>query len=80
MYYKISMTNSDPTGIAWLKGQYAIEREGFFLFHTDIAPDAIKEELLRTADGVEITEISQQECWDIAGYPMDSPFMVEKAK
>lgn len=74
------MTNSDPTGIGWLKGQYAIKRGSFFLFHTDIAPAAIKEELLRTADSVEITEISQQECWALAGYPMDSPFVLDSSR
>jgi len=77
MYFKIIMTGYDPADEGWLKGQYAIKRDGAFLLHTDTGTDLIREELLRTVEGVEITEISQQECWNLAGFPADSPFVLD---
>jgi hypothetical protein len=80
MYFKIVMTNSHRTGIGLLKSLYATEKGGAFLLHTDMTADALKEELLRTADGVEIVEISQQECWKLAGFPADSPFVLDSKR
>jgi hypothetical protein len=78
MYLKIAMTGYDPADKGLLKGQYALERDGVFFLHTDTRADLIREELLRTVEGVEITEISPQEYTKAAGFPADSPFVLEK--
>ena len=76
IYHKIVMTDYDPAAEGRLKAQYAVERGGAFLLHADRSADSIREELLRTFGKVEITEISQQECWSLAGFLADSPFVL----
>jgi hypothetical protein len=80
MYFRIVMTGCDPADEGWLRGQYAIKRDGALFLHTDTSADLIREELLRTVEGVEITEISQQEYTKAAGFPADSPFVLESKR
>jgi hypothetical protein len=80
MYFRIVMTGHDPADEGWLKGQYAFERDGVFFLHTDTSADLVREELLRTVEGVEITEISQQEYTKAAGFPADSPFVLDSSR
>jgi len=77
MYLKIVMTDYDPADDGWLRAQHAVKRDGEFLLHTDRSADTIREELLRTVGNAEITEISQQECWSLARFPADSPFVLD---
>jgi hypothetical protein len=77
MYLKIVVTDYDPADEGWLRAQHAVKCDGVFLLHTDKSADAIREEILRTVGTVEITEISQQECWKLARFPADSPFVLD---
>jgi len=78
MYFKIVMTGYDPADEGWLRGQHAVKRDGVFLLHTETSAALIREELLRTAESVEMAEISQQDFWRLAGFPADSPFVLDK--
>jgi len=80
MYFRIVMTGYDRADEGWLKVQYAFERDGVFFLHTDTSADIIREELLRTVEAVEISEISQQEYTKAAGFPADSPFVLESKR
>jgi hypothetical protein len=71
------MMDHDRAGEGWLRAQHAIKRHGAFLLHTDKSADTIREELLGTVGSVEIIEISQQECWRLAEFPADSPFVLD---
>jgi hypothetical protein len=77
MYLQIVMTDYDRADEGWLRAQYAVKRDGVFLLHTDKSADAIREELLRTVGNAEITGISQEECWRLAGFPADSPLVLD---
>jgi hypothetical protein len=77
MYIKIVMTDYDPADEGWLRAQYAVRRDGAFLLHTDKSADAIREELLRTVGNAEITKISREGCWSQAGFPADSPLVLD---